>query len=82
MKLISFHRKTGAAPEPGVLQKNTIYPLTPFGYADVESFIAAGAVAFNRRKHSSPTVELAPCPCPASNCSPLFCVRQGFSVLG
>ncbi len=45
MKLITFHRKTGAAPEPGVLQKNTIYPLTPFGYADVESFIAAGAVA-------------------------------------
>jgi 2-keto-4-pentenoate hydratase/2-oxohepta-3-ene-1,7-dioic acid hydratase in catechol pathway len=45
VKLITFHRKTGAAPEPGVLQKDTIYPLTPFGYADVESFIAAGAVA-------------------------------------
>jgi 2-keto-4-pentenoate hydratase/2-oxohepta-3-ene-1,7-dioic acid hydratase in catechol pathway len=45
MKLITFHRKTGAAPEPGVLQKDTIYPLTPFGYADVESFIAAGAAA-------------------------------------
>lgn len=45
MKLITFHRKTGAAPEPGVLQKDTIYPLTPFGYADVESFIAAGAPA-------------------------------------
>ncbi|HMJ60704.1 MAG TPA: fumarylacetoacetate hydrolase family protein [Bryobacteraceae bacterium] len=45
MKLITFHRKTGAAPEPGVLQKETIYPLTPFGYADVESFIAAGAAA-------------------------------------
>jgi 2-keto-4-pentenoate hydratase/2-oxohepta-3-ene-1,7-dioic acid hydratase in catechol pathway len=45
VKLITFHRKTGAAPEPGVLQKGTIYPLTPFGYADVESFIAAGAAA-------------------------------------
>jgi 2-keto-4-pentenoate hydratase/2-oxohepta-3-ene-1,7-dioic acid hydratase in catechol pathway len=45
VKLITFHRKTGAAPEPGVLQKDTIYPLTPFGYGDVESFIAAGAVA-------------------------------------
>jgi 2-keto-4-pentenoate hydratase/2-oxohepta-3-ene-1,7-dioic acid hydratase in catechol pathway len=45
VKLITFHRKTGAAPEPGVLQKETIYPLTPFGYANVESFIAAGAAA-------------------------------------
>jgi 2-keto-4-pentenoate hydratase/2-oxohepta-3-ene-1,7-dioic acid hydratase in catechol pathway len=45
VKLITFHRKTGTAPEPGVLQKDTIYPLTPFGYADVESFIAAGAAA-------------------------------------
>jgi 2-keto-4-pentenoate hydratase/2-oxohepta-3-ene-1,7-dioic acid hydratase in catechol pathway len=45
VKLITFHRKTGAAPEPGVLQKDTIYPLTPFGYADAESFIAAGAAA-------------------------------------
>jgi 2-keto-4-pentenoate hydratase/2-oxohepta-3-ene-1,7-dioic acid hydratase in catechol pathway len=45
VKLITFHRKTGAAPEPGVLQKDTIYPLTPFGYADVENFIAAGAAA-------------------------------------
>ena len=40
-----FRRKTGAAPEPGVLQKDTIYPLMPFGYADVESFIAAGDAA-------------------------------------
>jgi 2-keto-4-pentenoate hydratase/2-oxohepta-3-ene-1,7-dioic acid hydratase in catechol pathway len=45
VKLITFRRKTGAAPEPGVLQKDTIYPLMPFGYADVESFIAAGDVA-------------------------------------
>jgi 2-keto-4-pentenoate hydratase/2-oxohepta-3-ene-1,7-dioic acid hydratase in catechol pathway len=45
VKLITFHRKTGAAPEPGVLQKDTIYPLAPFGYADAESFIAAGAAA-------------------------------------
>jgi len=45
VKLIMFRRKTGVAPEPGVLQKDTIYPLTPFGYADVESFIAAGTTA-------------------------------------
>jgi 2-keto-4-pentenoate hydratase/2-oxohepta-3-ene-1,7-dioic acid hydratase in catechol pathway len=45
VKLVTFRRKTGVAPEPGVLQKDTIYPLTPFGYADVESFIAAGAAA-------------------------------------
>jgi 2-keto-4-pentenoate hydratase/2-oxohepta-3-ene-1,7-dioic acid hydratase in catechol pathway len=47
VKLITFRRKTGAPPEPGVLQKDTIYPLTPFGYADVESFIAAGAAALS-----------------------------------
>jgi 2-keto-4-pentenoate hydratase/2-oxohepta-3-ene-1,7-dioic acid hydratase in catechol pathway len=45
VKLITFRRKTGVAPEPGVLQKDTVYPLTPFGYADVESFIAAGVAA-------------------------------------
>lgn len=43
MKLITFRRK--GAPEPGVLQKDTVYPLAPLGYADVESFIAAGATA-------------------------------------
>jgi 2-keto-4-pentenoate hydratase/2-oxohepta-3-ene-1,7-dioic acid hydratase in catechol pathway len=45
VKLVTFRRRTGVAPEPGVLQKDIIYPLTPFGYADVESFIAAGAAA-------------------------------------
>ena len=45
MKLITFRRSTGAAPEPGVLQKNAVYPLTPLGYADAESFIAAGEKA-------------------------------------
>jgi 2-keto-4-pentenoate hydratase/2-oxohepta-3-ene-1,7-dioic acid hydratase in catechol pathway len=45
VKLITFRRKTGAAPEPGVLQKDTIYPLIPFGYADIESFIEAGDLA-------------------------------------
>jgi 2-keto-4-pentenoate hydratase/2-oxohepta-3-ene-1,7-dioic acid hydratase in catechol pathway len=45
VKLVTFRRRTSVAPEPGVLQKDIIYPLTPFGYADVESFIAAGAAA-------------------------------------
>jgi 2-keto-4-pentenoate hydratase/2-oxohepta-3-ene-1,7-dioic acid hydratase in catechol pathway len=45
VKLITFRHKSGAAPEPGVLQKDTVYPLAPLGYADVESFIAAGAAA-------------------------------------
>ncbi|HEX4311271.1 MAG TPA: fumarylacetoacetate hydrolase family protein [Acidobacteriaceae bacterium] len=45
MKLITFRRKTGAAPEPGVLQKDTVYPLTPLGYTDAESFLAGGAAA-------------------------------------
>jgi 2-keto-4-pentenoate hydratase/2-oxohepta-3-ene-1,7-dioic acid hydratase in catechol pathway len=45
VKLITFRRKASAAPEAGVLQKDTVYPLAPLGYADVESFIAAGAVA-------------------------------------
>jgi 2-keto-4-pentenoate hydratase/2-oxohepta-3-ene-1,7-dioic acid hydratase in catechol pathway len=45
VKLITFRRKIGAVAEPGILQKDTVYPLAPFGYADVESFIAAGAAA-------------------------------------
>jgi 2-keto-4-pentenoate hydratase/2-oxohepta-3-ene-1,7-dioic acid hydratase in catechol pathway len=45
VKLITFRRKTGAAPEPGVLQKDTVYPLTQLGYTDAESFVAAGAAA-------------------------------------
>ena len=45
MKLITFRRSTSAAPEPGVLQKDAIYPLAPLGYADAESFIAAGEKA-------------------------------------
>jgi 2-keto-4-pentenoate hydratase/2-oxohepta-3-ene-1,7-dioic acid hydratase in catechol pathway len=45
VKLITFRRKTGAAPEPGVLQKDTVYPLTPLGYTDAESFLAGGAAA-------------------------------------
>jgi 2-keto-4-pentenoate hydratase/2-oxohepta-3-ene-1,7-dioic acid hydratase in catechol pathway len=45
VKLITFRRNNGAAPEPGVLQQDTIYPLAPLGYANVESFIAAGAAA-------------------------------------
>ncbi|HEV3151411.1 MAG TPA: fumarylacetoacetate hydrolase family protein [Acidobacteriaceae bacterium] len=50
MKLITFRRSTGAAPEPGVLQKNAVYPLTPLGYADAESFIAAGEKALASTK--------------------------------
>ncbi len=45
MKLITFRRSTSAAPEPGVLQKDAVYPLAPLGYADAESFIAAGEKA-------------------------------------
>jgi 2-keto-4-pentenoate hydratase/2-oxohepta-3-ene-1,7-dioic acid hydratase in catechol pathway len=45
VKLITFRRSTSAAPEPGVLQKDAVYPLAPLGYADVESFIAAGEKA-------------------------------------
>ena len=45
MKLITFCRNSGAAPEPGVLQKDTVYPLAPLGYTDAESFLAAGAAA-------------------------------------
>jgi 2-keto-4-pentenoate hydratase/2-oxohepta-3-ene-1,7-dioic acid hydratase in catechol pathway len=47
VKLITFRRNTGAAPEPGVLQNDTVYPLAPLGYADAESFIAAGAAALS-----------------------------------
>jgi 2-keto-4-pentenoate hydratase/2-oxohepta-3-ene-1,7-dioic acid hydratase in catechol pathway len=50
VKLITFRRSTGAAPEPGVLQKNAVYPLTPLGYADAESFIAAGEKALASTK--------------------------------
>jgi 2-keto-4-pentenoate hydratase/2-oxohepta-3-ene-1,7-dioic acid hydratase in catechol pathway len=45
VKLITFRRKTGAAQEPGVLQEDTVYPLTPLGYTDAESFLAGGAAA-------------------------------------
>jgi 2-keto-4-pentenoate hydratase/2-oxohepta-3-ene-1,7-dioic acid hydratase in catechol pathway len=45
VKLITFRRSTSAAPEPGVLQKDAVYPLAPLGYADAESFIAAGEKA-------------------------------------
>jgi 2-keto-4-pentenoate hydratase/2-oxohepta-3-ene-1,7-dioic acid hydratase in catechol pathway len=42
VKLITFRRKAGGAPEPGVLEENTVYPLAPLGYAAAESFVAAG----------------------------------------
>jgi 2-keto-4-pentenoate hydratase/2-oxohepta-3-ene-1,7-dioic acid hydratase in catechol pathway len=45
VKLITFRRTTGAAPEPGLLQKDSVYPLVPLGYLDAESFIAAGEQA-------------------------------------
>jgi 2-keto-4-pentenoate hydratase/2-oxohepta-3-ene-1,7-dioic acid hydratase in catechol pathway len=47
VKLITFRRKAGGAPEPGALQENTLYPLAPLGYADAESFIAAGDKALH-----------------------------------
>ncbi|HEX6495952.1 MAG TPA: fumarylacetoacetate hydrolase family protein [Acidobacteriaceae bacterium] len=40
MKLITFRRSTDAAPEPGLLEQDTVYALAPLGYADAESFIA------------------------------------------
>jgi 2-keto-4-pentenoate hydratase/2-oxohepta-3-ene-1,7-dioic acid hydratase in catechol pathway len=45
VKLITFRRKTGATPEAGVLQGDTVLPLTPLGYANVEDFIAGGPAA-------------------------------------
>lgn len=42
MKLITFRRRNDAAPEPGLLEKDTVYALAPLGYADAEGFIAAG----------------------------------------
>jgi 2-keto-4-pentenoate hydratase/2-oxohepta-3-ene-1,7-dioic acid hydratase in catechol pathway len=42
VKLITYRRRTAAAPEPGLLQKDTVYGLAPLGFADAESFIAAG----------------------------------------
>jgi 2-keto-4-pentenoate hydratase/2-oxohepta-3-ene-1,7-dioic acid hydratase in catechol pathway len=50
VKLITFRRSTNAAPEPGVLQKDAVYPLAPLGYADAESFIAAGEKALASTK--------------------------------
>jgi 2-keto-4-pentenoate hydratase/2-oxohepta-3-ene-1,7-dioic acid hydratase in catechol pathway len=47
VKLITFRRKADAAPEPGLLEKDAVYGLTPLGYADAESFIAAGGRAFD-----------------------------------
>jgi 2-keto-4-pentenoate hydratase/2-oxohepta-3-ene-1,7-dioic acid hydratase in catechol pathway len=46
VKLITFRRKAEAAPESGLLEKDAVYALTPLGYADAESFIAAGGRAF------------------------------------
>ena len=45
MKLITFRRTPAAVPEPGLLQKDAVYPLAPLGYVDAESFIAAGEQA-------------------------------------
>jgi 2-keto-4-pentenoate hydratase/2-oxohepta-3-ene-1,7-dioic acid hydratase in catechol pathway len=47
VKLITFRRKADAAPEPGLLEKDAVYGLTPLGYADAERFIAAGGRAFD-----------------------------------
>jgi len=45
VKLITFRRTPVAAPEPGLLQKDAVYPLAPLGFVDAESFIAAGEQA-------------------------------------
>ena len=47
MKLITFRRSADAAPEPGLLEKDAVYALAPLGYADAESFIAAGHEALH-----------------------------------
>ena len=52
MKLITFRRNTDAAPEPGLLENDTVYGLAPLGYADAESFIAAGDRALQSRRTS------------------------------
>jgi 2-keto-4-pentenoate hydratase/2-oxohepta-3-ene-1,7-dioic acid hydratase in catechol pathway len=49
VKLITFRRRTDAAPEPGLLEKDAVYGLAPLGYANAESFIAAG----DRAMHSA-----------------------------
>jgi 2-keto-4-pentenoate hydratase/2-oxohepta-3-ene-1,7-dioic acid hydratase in catechol pathway len=46
VKLITFRRTPAAAPEPGLFQKDAVYPLAPLGYTDAESFIAAGEQGF------------------------------------
>jgi 2-keto-4-pentenoate hydratase/2-oxohepta-3-ene-1,7-dioic acid hydratase in catechol pathway len=52
VKLITFRRNAGAAPEPGVLHKDRVYPLAPLGYADLESLIGAGEAALaSARSH-------------------------------
>jgi 2-keto-4-pentenoate hydratase/2-oxohepta-3-ene-1,7-dioic acid hydratase in catechol pathway len=45
VKLITFRRSADAAAEPGLLEKDAVYGLAPLGYADAESFIAAGEEA-------------------------------------
>jgi 2-keto-4-pentenoate hydratase/2-oxohepta-3-ene-1,7-dioic acid hydratase in catechol pathway len=52
VKLITFRRSTGAAPEAGLLEGSEVYPLQPLGYADAESFIAAGTDAWQAAKSS------------------------------
>lgn len=52
MKLITFRRSKDASPEPGILQKDAVYPLAPLGYADAESFIAAGEQALASARSS------------------------------
>lgn len=52
MKLITFRRTAGTASEPGLLQKDSVYPLAPLGYADAESFIAAGEQALTSARAS------------------------------
>jgi 2-keto-4-pentenoate hydratase/2-oxohepta-3-ene-1,7-dioic acid hydratase in catechol pathway len=49
VKLITFRRRADAAPEPGLLEKDAVHGLAPLGYADAESFIAAG----DRALHSA-----------------------------
>jgi 2-keto-4-pentenoate hydratase/2-oxohepta-3-ene-1,7-dioic acid hydratase in catechol pathway len=60
VRLITFRRSTGTAPEPGLLQKNAVYPLAPLGYADMESFITAGERALTSARASVETQKAVP----------------------
>jgi 2-keto-4-pentenoate hydratase/2-oxohepta-3-ene-1,7-dioic acid hydratase in catechol pathway len=60
MKLITYRRSASAAPEPGLLEGSKVYPLQSLGYAEAESFIAAGPVALEAARSSIGKVSHVP----------------------